>query len=52
MNDNFIQISDALSLEKDELVALVKNSINASFLEDAEKNTLLTRLEEYLAKAS
>ncbi|MGE8560673.1 MAG: adenosine deaminase [Acinetobacter sp.] len=37
MNDNFIAIAEALDLSKDELKQLAKNSFEASFISDAEK---------------
>ena len=37
MNDNFIAIAEALDLSSDELKQLAKNSFEASFISDAEK---------------
>ena len=37
MNDNFIAITKALDLSNDELKQLAKNSFEASFISDAEK---------------
>lgn len=37
MNDNFIAIAEALDLSNDELKQLAKNSFEASFISDAEK---------------
>ena len=46
LNDNFIAVADALQLSKDEIVQLVKNSFEASFISDGEKRALLKRLDE------
>ena len=48
MNDNFISITNALNLEKSDLVTLVRNSIDASFLEDLPKLSLMKKLDQYL----
>lgn len=46
LNDNFIAVADALQLSKEEIVQLVKNSFEASFISDGEKRTFLKKLEE------
>ena len=46
LNDNFIAVADALQLSKDEIVQLVKNSFEASFISDGEKRNFLKRVEE------
>jgi adenosine deaminase len=46
LNDNFIAVADALQLSKEEIVALVKNSFEASFITDAEKRDYLKRVDE------
>ena len=43
--DNYIAVRDALGLSRDEIVTLARNSIVASFLEDAAKNKGLTAVE-------
>ncbi|MCF7858615.1 MAG: adenosine deaminase [Candidatus Cloacimonetes bacterium] len=48
LNENFIEIQKALNLTKDEIIRLVKNSINASFLDDIGKNKLLKLLQNHL----
>jgi adenosine deaminase len=48
MNDNFKAITDALDLNRDHLVALVRNSIDAAFIGDAQKKSLHQRLDQYL----
>ena len=51
MNDNFVSITKALNLSKSDLVTLVKNSIDASFLEESRKAVLESKLDKYLEKA-
>ena len=46
LNDNFIAVADALNLSKEEIIQLVKNSFEASFISDGEKRTFLKKLEE------
>jgi adenosine deaminase len=46
LNDNFIAVADALHLTKDEIIQLVKNSFDASFITDGEKRTFLKKVEE------
>jgi len=46
LNDNFIAVADALQLSKEEIVQLVKNSFEASFISDGEKRTFLKKLGE------
>jgi len=46
LNDNFIAVADALQLSKEEIVQLVKNSFEASFISDGEKRIFLKKLEE------
>ena len=52
MNDNFISITKALNLNKSDLVTLVRNSIDASFLEESRKAVLENKLDQYLEKAA
>ena len=46
LNDNFIAVADALNLSKEEIVLLVKNSFEASFITDGEKRAFLKKVEE------
>ncbi|MEI6274749.1 MAG: adenosine deaminase [Prolixibacteraceae bacterium] len=46
LNDNFIAVADALLLSKEEIVRLVRNSFEASFITDKEKRDFLKRVEE------
>lgn len=45
MNDNFIAITEALSLSNDELKKLAQNSFEASFISDAEKQKWFTVIQ-------
>jgi len=44
MNENYLQIADALDLTKDHIKTLVINSFEASFLSEEEKETLIAKL--------
>jgi len=46
LNDNFIAAADALQLSKDEILQLVINSFEASFISDGEKRAFLKKVEE------
>ena len=48
MNDNFIAITNALNLSKEDLIKLSRNGVEASFLKSEEKEILYNQLEEYL----
>jgi adenosine deaminase len=45
MNDNFVAITEALSLSHDELKKLAQNSFEASFISDAEKNKWIAEIQ-------
>ncbi|WP_336930838.1 adenosine deaminase [Acinetobacter tandoii] len=45
MNDNFIAITEALSLSNDELKKLAQNSFEASFISDAEKQKWIIAIQ-------
>jgi len=47
MNDNFKAVARAVGLEKSHLLTLTRNSINASFLNEAEKGALLKKVDAY-----
>ena len=49
--DNYYAAAEALGLQADELVQLAHNSFSASFLPQADKNTLTTQLERYAANS-
>ncbi len=46
LNDNFIAVADALNLSKDDIIQLVRNSFEASFITDAEKKVFLAEIEK------
>ncbi|MFN7114205.1 MAG: adenosine deaminase [Alphaproteobacteria bacterium] len=52
MNDNYIAVATALGLSKDDVLTLARNSIDATFLDDAGKKRLRDNLEAYALKAS
>ncbi len=47
INENYSAIAHALELTKEELTLLAKNSFQASFLEPAEKEMMLLKIDEY-----
>lgn len=49
LNDNFIAVADALRLSREEIVQLVRNSFEGSFLADGEKRACLKKVEEAAA---
>ncbi len=50
--DNYIAVAAALDLDRDDLVTLARNSIEASFLDGAGKRRLLSELDEFVAAAA
>lgn len=48
MNENYLAVQKALNLTKDEIIILAKNAFNASFLTEAEKQSCLLRLNNYI----
>ncbi len=47
INENFLQISNALNLTKEDIFLLAQNSFRASFLDEDRKNELLKKTEEF-----
>jgi adenosine deaminase len=47
VNENYIAISTALSITKEEIVRLAKNSFTASFLDDEVKQQMTDKIEKY-----
>ncbi len=45
IGDNYVATAEALGLTRDEVVAIARNSIKATFLDDAAKGELLAELE-------
>jgi adenine deaminase len=49
VNDNYRAVSDALLLNRNEIVAIVRNGFHASLMSDAEKQKALAEVERVLA---
>jgi adenine deaminase len=49
VNDNYRAVSDALSLERDEIVAIVRNGFHASLMTKPEKGAALAEVDRVLA---
>ena len=47
LNENFIAISDALKLTKNEILTLVKNSFSASFMDENFKNHWIAKVNSF-----
>ena len=52
MNENYSAVVDALQLERNDILTLARNSINASFADDARRKKLLENLENYVKNAA
>src|SRR6478672_12576495 len=52
VNDNYRAVSDALSLKRDEIVAIVRNGFHASLMNEAEKQKALADVERVLADSA
>ena len=50
MNENYTQIASALNLTKKHITQLAKNSFQASFLDDREKEKLIHQVDTYYQK--
>ena len=48
VNDNYRAVSDALSLTRDEITAIVRNSVRASLMNAAEKDQVLADIDRVL----
>jgi adenosine deaminase len=48
INENYIAVADALSLTKENIYRLARNSFEASFLPDNQKEILIKKLDEYM----
>jgi len=48
INENYISISDALSLTKEDIYQLARNSFEASFISMEEKGFLIGKLDDYM----
>jgi adenine deaminase len=47
VNENYLELANAINLSKEEITQLSKNSIIASFLDDESKRQIIHRIEEY-----
>jgi adenosine deaminase len=47
INDNFLTVSTALNLNKEDIFLLAKNSFNASFLDEDTKREMIERVERF-----
>jgi adenosine deaminase len=47
INENYLAISKALNLSKEEIYLLAKNSFEASFLNDKEKNEMIEKVNKF-----
>jgi len=52
ITDNFLAVQQALDLGRNDLYRLVRNGFEAAFLEDREKNRLLTEVDRFVAAAA
>jgi adenosine deaminase len=52
INENYLAVQTALGLTPAELAAVARNSFEASFLDDSEKQALIARLDDYLGRRS
>ncbi len=48
LEENFAAVQKALSLEKEDIIRLVRNSFAAAFLDEKEKQACLTRLKAFI----
>ncbi len=48
VNENYVAISEALRLGKEDIVQLAKNSFNASFISEQEKKKFISKIDEYV----
>ena len=49
VNDNYRAVSDALSLGRDEIVAIVRNGFQASLMTKSDKDAALAEVDRVLA---
>ncbi|MBZ0201261.1 MAG: hypothetical protein K8H86_15415, partial [Ignavibacteriaceae bacterium] len=47
LNDNFLQTAEAVTLTHDDIFTLIKNSFEASFVDDNRKMEMFTLLEAF-----
>jgi adenosine deaminase len=52
INENYLAVSDALSLRRDEIAAIVKNGIQASLMTAPDKDQVLAEVDRILAETA
>jgi adenosine deaminase len=52
VNENYIAITEALYLSKEEIYKLAKNSFIASFLDEAKKEQMIAKVDKYYMEES
>jgi adenine deaminase len=52
INENYLALANALNLSKEDICRIAKNSFDASFLTDADKDLLNQKVNEYMDKNS
>ncbi len=50
VNDNFLAVTDALDLTKEEITTLARNSVESSFIDDELKKKYLNEIESFVAE--
>lgn len=51
INENFLAVQKIFRFSKKDIYSLVKNSFDASFLKEAQKEEMIAKLDEYIAQA-
>ena len=51
MNENFLRLTEALNLSKDEVVTLARNGFEAAFVPDDQKQLMIDKLDAFVAAA-
>lgn len=51
MNENFLQLTEALNLSKDEVVTLARNGFEAAFIPESQKQVLINKLQAYISES-
>ncbi|MFA9565767.1 MAG: adenosine deaminase [Acidimicrobiales bacterium] len=51
VGDNYVAVADALDLDRADVVTLARNSLEASFLDEAARQQLIDELDRYVARA-
>ena len=51
LNENYISLSEALKLKKQEITQIAKNSFTGSFLSQSEKTQMISKIDDYTANS-